>query len=849
MNDTKIGQSSPEGGGVDEQVGVRASRARFNSIDCPILAFDTEYTVSKGGKSNSVLCYTYSIGDESGRCEDIIYTKALGKSGRITLSQLVTKAVNHAIDEGVLGSYPEELIIAAHFLRADLSSLSDVFSKLKLNVGGVRKTLASLSGSYGVDIDSAASKNVGVQELSYTDRNRHRRTIMVKFYDSILLAPAGKSLAGIGELVGVPKLEIPAPYSIERMDEYLKADKKGFELYALVDAEICFHFLIMVRKFVRDDLGFRGLPVTVGGMATKLFLKNMDVDKNSAFGVREEVTEYWPKGGSRPVTKKALTPTFSRSILESMATDCYHGGRNECFYTGPTPVDVWNDFDIPSCYIVSMTNLCPLDYDGMTQVYSSDDFIGGVYGVARVRFKFPEGTRFPSLPVRTEKYGLYYPLEGESLCTSFEIETALYLGCVIQILQGFTIPLKSSERIFLPFIQQVRQKRLSYTKASFEERLWKEVGNSLYGKLAQGLSGKSGFDVPTGLSKGIPSSAITNPYFATFTTGLVRAVLSEMLAGVPKDKLVLSVTTDGFLTNADLSEIDLSGPSCRRFKALYRVADPEGGEILELKHQVEQLLVMKTRGASTLQAKGSSDPILAKASVQVPQGVLDPVAYMNKLYLSRHPGQQTTSKRLTSTRKQFLNSQDMLSENQEVRLNLEPDFKRRLTDPVMVETGLGEHIAFTSEAWGRRSEGEFTRVRFDKWRETNCLKAVADWDSFCDFIAMSKLTRTKGVKIKSGERSDRFLARIFLRAYAQEELGLKRSLTYLELSEWFTARGYEITASTARSGRSSALVLGAVPLTAYTVELLQQLLDEFSEFDFYPLFGCDSAALDAALAE
>ncbi|HHO0940423.1 TPA: hypothetical protein ACRTTK_004521, partial [Aeromonas hydrophila] len=74
----------------------------------------------------------------------------------------------------------------------------------------------------------------------------------------------------------------------------------------------------------------------------------------------------------------------------------------------------------------------------------------------------------------------------------------------------------------------VREKRQSYVKKSFEELLWKEIGNSLYGKLAQGLRGKSAFDTSSGLSKPIERSAITNAFFAAHTTGLIRAVLGKV---------------------------------------------------------------------------------------------------------------------------------------------------------------------------------------------------------------------------------------------------------------------------------------------------------------------------------
>ena len=51
---------------------------------------------------------------------------------------------------------------------------------------------------------------------------------------------------------------------------------------------------------------------------------------------------------------------------------------------------------------------------------------------ARVKFQFPPGTRFPSLPVDADDYGLVYPLSGESCATGPELVVALGQGATIQ---------------------------------------------------------------------------------------------------------------------------------------------------------------------------------------------------------------------------------------------------------------------------------------------------------------------------------------------------------------------------------------------------------------------------------
>lgn len=126
-----------------------------------------------------------------------------------------------------------------------------------------------------------------------------------------------------------------------------------------------------------------------------------------------------------------------------------------------------------------------------------------------------------------------------------------------------------------------------------------------------------------------------------------------MLHSIPDDKVVVSVTTDGFLTNAELDEIDLSGSICQRFRELYHRIDPTGGEVLELKHQAEQLIGAKTRAQYTVIESEGFEPILAKGGVKVAPVVTDQSAYMVNKYLTRKPGDKVDGSYLTPNRMRF----------------------------------------------------------------------------------------------------------------------------------------------------------------------------------------------------
>ncbi|WP_315980923.1 Arm DNA-binding domain-containing protein [Aliamphritea spongicola] len=61
---------------------------------------------------------------------------------------------------------------------------------------------------------------------------------------------------------------------------------------------------------------------------------------------------------------------------------------------------------------------------------------------------------------------------------------------------------------------------------------------------------------------------------------------SEMLNGIEEPYRAVSVTTDGFLTNAPLNRIRMDGPACQYFRELYRHIDTQGEDILEKKSRL-----------------------------------------------------------------------------------------------------------------------------------------------------------------------------------------------------------------------------------------------------------------------
>lgn len=814
----------------------RSSR-KGASVDDIILAIDSEWVNLEKSPINHMLSYQWVISKNGKRCSGIIYTKSSDKSHRIAFKRLVKEAIETAKEKGIIDGWPEHLICAAHFLRADLMHFSEAFTDIKTKVNGMRKTLVSLKGSYGIDYDEIAHKKLTSEDITFHDKSRHKHTVNVKFYDTMLLAPAGRSLADIGKLVGQPKLEIPPPYSIERMDILLEENEPLFRQYAINDAYIaCLHMERMI-EFVKS-IGLKSLPFTLGSIAVKALMNTLPDDYCKMFGFDEVEIEHWPNEKAKPLTKKVKRPTAGRAVLEQVAINSYDGGDNRNFIFGPTPIDEWNDFDLPSCYTAISVGIRPLDYDAMYMTSDPHSFKGDTFGLARIKFRFPDNIRFPCLSVRTDN-GLLFPLSGETTATCKEIEVALNLGCSIKVIQGFIIPwVKGASRVFENHMRWVRDNRNQHVKGSFEERLFKELGNGTYGKTAQGLRGKSAFDNVKGLFNKIPVSSITNPYYATYTTGFARALLGELLNSIPTHRTVISVTTDGFLTNASLDDITLDGPVAREFKKYYHMIDSDGGEILELKHKAKQLFAVKTRFQITIQVHPDYPPVEACASIKVPFGE-NKSEYALKLIMERFPGMKVDVKTLISNHDQFMSESDMVEIESRKKVGLEPDAKVQLCNPRMADVNGRPHLVCDTKPFKTLTDAMYYRVRFNHWRKTNCLKTMDDWHSWHEFYEASiGLQHCKGkVRLKQGEGTEGVLLRMFLRAYAQEKLGLKRNMSYAALAKWLTDAGYKTSPSQARGGINRELHFGLVRKTYNTDKLLKLLQKKFPNFDFIKLIN------------
>lgn len=258
--------------------------------------------------------------------------------------------------------------------------------------------------------------------------------------------------------------------------------------------------------------------------------------------------------------------------------------------------------------------------------------------------------------------------------------------------------------------------------------------------------------------------------------------------------------------------------------------------MIDVKHTVRQLVIMRNRGQVTALPYENEPIVLAKASVSPPVPKEQHNDYVLNLFLNRTPDLKTEIRPFVSIRQQWVGGDDFVRKPRSVRLNLEPDLKRKPVAARMGKVLDGEHLVFDTVPWRTAEEGLRARVVFDQWRRTRCLKNLDDWHAWIDFyrfsVAIDEVRRSgqsRGINFTE-EGAVGVMRRLFLRAYAQEAMGLTRTLSYAELALWLTSEGFPTRREEVQNAKRAKLVEKVVPDVTAVRLLIDLLLTNFPDF-------------------
>lgn len=342
----------------------------------------------------------------------IIYARDLTPDGRPSLQASLRQLVDDALEAQVIQDAPSQINVVGFGLRFDLGALGD-FRELKTQIDSVSGKVATV----GAQASMVYARTLMTGDILEPE------IVGLHFIDLAAHVAPGTALRALGKQLGKAKLTISAPYSIERMDEYLAGDRAGFEAYAMRDAEIAVLYALRLADFAKRQLGVKTLPATASGLALKWCLKKMDeagLDRLQAFGLHRTTTEAYHAPTKKRRTIKSVEPTPMRRIQEAFLTDFYAGGRNESFFIGPSPVGVWRDYDLAGAYSTGLVDMPLIDFENPQPSLKVEDYLGHVAGFALVEFAHPDDTRFPVFAVSRGGKGLIFPLKGTAYATAAE---------------------------------------------------------------------------------------------------------------------------------------------------------------------------------------------------------------------------------------------------------------------------------------------------------------------------------------------------------------------------------------------------------------------------------------------
>jgi hypothetical protein len=706
-----------------------------------IVGFDSEWTFAKEGE-NQILSWQFVVlnADTGATSETFLEPKGPTRRHRIALSHGLSEALHKARCEGVIPFIPNKLTVACHFARADITTVRD-FATIKRHLTAVRKTYATTRRPLTLRIATPERK----------------LKCKVRLVDTMLLTAANTKLERLGADLGVPKVSLPEGYAKDRMDLFLVERREDFINYAMTDARIAALWVARIDEIL-NSLGVARGIATLGAASVDLArhqLASLNVDFDWFFGLEK------PKRGK-------AHPRPELVGLWPYAAQCYHGGMNVAFALGLSPerrdlVDV----DLKSAYTTALALIRIPDWNTVRQTRDLAELaeVESAMTFAHVKFEFPSSTRFPNLPVRTSNNrGLVYPLKGKSWCTGPEIVVARSQGARIKPLSGWRIDwLPWAVRPFEGFTRRINEVRAKAqaTNDTVLNKTVKEIGNSLYGKIAQAVASlriiqddvvlRRTFNTKWGRSDTLGPSPISQPMFASYCTGLVRAALCEALSRLPLDEWLATATTDGFLFAGDISHIDTSGPAARAFAAGRKRIKSTDSDIWEVKHVIPRALVIKTRGTFTVAPpEWSGDAICAQAGYRLPDADapwLSDLERSNRWvehYRTRNYETRFENPSLTSLRDQHNKDLDLQKTDRMVRWNADFDLKRR---PVNVrdEDGL---IAADTVPWRTVEEFEEARDALDEWRgsQRRVLKTATDYRDMITWAAASNSRRAVGAR-------------------------------------------------------------------------------------------------------
>ncbi|KAB2966579.1 hypothetical protein [Zoogloea sp.] len=214
------------------------------------MGVDAEWVHDPDTRTNRILSIQFHVVGECGEFSHIEYLKGGAADKRPEFAKLIAEVLTMGVEGGYILEWPQTVIVAAFFLRADLTAFGDL-ARFKTRLDSVGRSVGTRGAGIPFDVEFEPRD---IERLTQARRlvacsDDYRRALQVKFIDLVRHVPAGTTLADVGALLGQPKIELP-PGAIEHMDLLLADNPELYAKYAAQDALIAVYFLHRVKEVI-----------------------------------------------------------------------------------------------------------------------------------------------------------------------------------------------------------------------------------------------------------------------------------------------------------------------------------------------------------------------------------------------------------------------------------------------------------------------------------------------------------------------------------------------------------------------------------------------------------------------
>lgn len=297
--------------------------------------------------------------------------------------------------------------------------------------------------------------------------------------------------------------------------------------------------MIRIGKEHRSEFGEHNQEIEAYNALECLLLEQLMTDFRAVCWETGYVPKKWQGPGnlaSAMLTAHSIPRRDDIAILknDSFRMRCqaaYYGGRFETTAHGPIPGPVYQ-YDINGAYVAALRNLPCLTHGSWK--YVTERPPPGTLWFGTIGFTQKRMTEdlLASFPVRDQHGNIYYPLEGNGVYWSGEIEAAERNDTSVSF-QSAWVYENHCECRWFSFVDDYYSLRLKLGKTT-KGYVLKLAGNSLYGKLAQSIG----------------YAPWANPIWAGIITASCRAQILDAIREHRND--IYMIATDGIFSGVPL---------------------------------------------------------------------------------------------------------------------------------------------------------------------------------------------------------------------------------------------------------------------------------------------------------